>query len=188
MGDATVGKAPSPRVLGGSLTRDRDGVLITVLTTDGGYFTPNVVQSIWSNVNKRSYPKTWDGAELPRGYVIRWRDPTRFLCGQCGRSLGDYVAYHVNREYGVVADTARTYKPHENFSGRPGGAAERRAPKRQRFELSGEVGYRAARTRAHFRCPRCGHAAPPYNLARLGRALFDAPRRQFRVGEDPMSL
>jgi hypothetical protein len=112
MGDATVGKAAAPRVLGGSLTRDCDGVLVTVLTTDGGYFTPNVVQNIWSNVRKRSYMKSWDGADLPRGYVIRWRDPTRFVCGQCGRSLGDYVAYHVNREYGVVADTARSYKPH----------------------------------------------------------------------------
>lgn len=68
----------------------------------------------------------------------------------------------------------------------PGGAAERRAPKRQRFELSGEVGHRASRTWAHFRCLQGEHAAPPYNLGRLGRALFEVPRSQFRVGDDPM--
>ena len=39
---------------------------------------------------------------------------------------------------------------------------------------------------ALFRCPKCGFEPPSYNLARLGRSIFEAPRPEFRVGDDPM--
>jgi predicted RNA-binding Zn-ribbon protein involved in translation (DUF1610 family) len=183
MADAMGGLRRRPKVLGGSLTRAPDGVLVTVLTTSLGYPTPLVVQEIWSNARKRSYPKAWDGAQPPPGIWIRWRDAARFLCGRCGRSLGHYVAYHVRSEYGIVEDTAKRYHPRENFASRPPGAAERRAPSQPRFLRGGNIG-RAATTTALFRCPKCGYVAPPYNLARLGRTLFDTPRSEFRVGED----
>jgi hypothetical protein len=183
MTDATRGSPPRPKVLGGSLARAPDGILVTVLTTSLGYPTPLAIQEIYSNARKRSYPEAWNGAEPPPGIWIRWRDAAAFLCGRCGRSLGRYVAYHVRSEYGIVEDTAKRYQPRENFTVRPPGAAERRAPPQPRFRRGGDIG-RAATTTALFRCPKWGYVAPPYNLARLGRTLFDSPRSEFRVGED----
>jgi hypothetical protein len=165
-----MAKEPDARVtvLGGSLTRSADGRLQT-LQTHGQYPSPHGVQEVWSNASQRRYPKPWDGEALPDlGYVIEWR-PCEIACGNCGRSLGRYVAYHARAEWGVVEQTARRYEDNPANAQSPG---SRNPRPRQRFRLEGEVGRRATKTTVHFRCPGCRREYQR-NLSRLGRTLFD---------------
>jgi len=173
-------------VPGGSLHRASNGMLCTILTTSASYPSPNAVQEIWSNATTRRYPNAWDGVEPEGALVIWWSDRIKFVCGRCERALGRYVAYHTGREYGVVEDTARRYYPRENFSTRPEVMRARLSPSRRRFSLRGEVGHRASKTFCHFRCPQCA-LEREYNLARLGRGLFESPRIGFKVGVDGLA-
>lgn len=173
-------------VLGGSLHRAPNGRLCTILTTPAAYPSPDAVQEIWSNATARRYPKAWDGIEPEGALVIWWSDPIEFLCGRCERSLGRYLAYHAGREYGVVVPTARRYYPRESFAARPEAAGARLSPSRRRFSRTGEVGHRASKTVCHFRCAHCS-SEQEYNLARLGRRLFERPTRTFKVGVDRLA-
>lgn len=174
-------------VLGGSLHRAPNGRLCTILTTPVSYPSPEAVQGIWSTATTRRYPKAWDGVEPEGALVIWWSDPIKLVCGRCERSLGGYVAYHARREYGLVEDTTRHYLPRENVAARPESTRTRLSPARRRFSLAGEVGHRASKTVCHFRCPRCSLEVEyevEYNLARLGRRLFERPTESFKVGVD----
>jgi hypothetical protein len=170
-------------VVGGSLHRAPNGMLCTIQTTSSSYPSPKAVQETWSNVTTRRYPKAWDGLEPEGALVIWWSDPIELLCGRCERPLGEYVVYHARREYGIVVDTARRQYPRENFTTRPEATRARLSLSRPRFFLTGEVGRRASKTFCHFRCTRCS-SEREYNLARLGRGLFERPRKAFRVGVD----
>lgn len=170
-------------VLGGSLHRAPNRMLCTIQTTSPVYPSPKTVQEIWSNAATRRYPKVWDGVEPEGALVIWWSDPIRLRCGRCERSLGDYVAYHARQEYGLVEGTTRRYYPRDNLSARPEATRARLSPTQPRFSLTGEVGHRASKTFCRFRCTRCAWEHE-FNLARLGRALFERPRRIFRVGVD----
>jgi hypothetical protein len=163
-------------VMGGSLTSSPEGRLQT-LQTHGMYPSPQDVQSVWTSSTRRRYPKSWHGQPLEQvGHVIEW-EPREIACGKCHRSLGDYVAYRVlypdkqfQGEQGVVEKTSRRYEPQQETAR---GQAASRGPKSQpRFQLKGEVGRRAAKTTACFRCPGC-QSEYPRNLARLGAQLFD---------------
>lgn len=111
--------------------------------------------------------------------MIEW-EPREIVCGKCHRSLGKYVAYRVlypdgelHREQGIVEDTSRRY---ERQAETARGQAASRGPKSQpRFRLEGEVGRRAAKTTAYFRCPGC-RSESRRNLARLGAQVFEHTR------------
>jgi hypothetical protein len=173
-------------VLGGSLHRAPNGKLCTIQTTSVSYPSPNAVQEIWSNVTTRRYPRAWDGIEPDGALVIWWSDLIKLSCGRCGRSFGGYVAYHAGKEYGVVENTTRRYYPRENFAARPESTRTRLSPARRRFSFSGEVGHRASKTLCHFRCSHCS-SEQEYNLARLGRWLFERPTKAFKVGVDRLA-
>lgn len=162
-------------VLGGSLTRSPQGRLQT-LQTHGMHPSPQCVQELWSNTTRRRYPKAWEGQSLGEaGYTIEW-EQREIACGACGRSLGRYVAYRTvhpsgeaHRERGVVEDISRRYERQAELA--RGQAASRGPRANPRFHIEGEIGRRAAKTTAHFRCPGCGREHTR-NLARLGEALF----------------
>jgi hypothetical protein len=161
--------------MGGSLTRSAEGRLQT-LQTHGQYPSPMSVQEVWTNASRRRYRKAWEGQPLgPVGHVIEW-EPREIACGACGRSLGGYAGYRVrypdgqlHREQGIVEDTSRRY---ERSAATPRGAGTRGPRSRPRFWLDGEIGRRAAKTAACFRCPGC-KSEYRRNLARLGRQLFE---------------
>jgi hypothetical protein len=166
-----------PLVLGGSLTRSPEGRLQT-LQTHGMYPSPQGVQEVWSSATRRRYPKGWEGKPLESvGHVIEW-EPRAIACGACGHSLGTYVAYRARRsddrargEQGVVEDTSRRYEQQANLTR---GSGARRPRPHARFWLEGEIGRRAAKTTACFRCSGC-HREYRRNLSRLGGQLFQHP-------------
>jgi hypothetical protein len=173
-------------VLGGSLTHSPGGVLQT-LQTHGVHPSPQAVQEVWSNITRRRYRQAWEGAPLePVGHTLEWR-PRKLACGRCGNPLGTYVAYRVvhpdptlRGEHGVVEKISRRY---ERSTGTARGQAGSRGPKSNpRFWLEGEIGRRAAKTTACFRCPACGQEYR-HNLARLGETLFTSnPNATFTLG------
>jgi hypothetical protein len=129
------------------------------------------MQQLWSGLRQRRPKPAWDGHPLAeRGYTVDWRGPRQVICGapRCGRSLGEYVAYHALDEYGLVEDTARMYSPNPSRSTDPG--ARHIRPK-ARFSLEGQAGMFAADTRARFWCESCKKHRVR-NLARLGEAMF----------------
>jgi hypothetical protein len=152
--------------------------VLHTLQTHGIYPSPQTVQQIWSNSSRRRYPKAWEGAPLdPIGYTLEWQ-PREIACGHCGRSLGEYVAYRaalsgqagLHQECGFVERTTRHYQSYVETAPRQAG---RRGPRlNPRFWLEGEVGRRASKTTACFRCPGCKRQYRR-NLARLGDTLFD---------------
>ena len=160
--------------MGGSLTHSAEGRLQT-LQTHGQYPSPISVQEVWTNATRRRYRKAWEGQTLgPYGHVIEW-EPREIACGACGRSVGGYAGYRVrypdgrlHLEQGIVEDTSRRY---ERSSSTPRGAGTRGPRSQPRFWLEGEIGRRAAKTTACFRCPGCKREYRR-NLARLGRQLF----------------
>jgi hypothetical protein len=167
-------RAPEDPVLGGSLTRSPEGRLQT-LQTHGIYPSPQGVQEVWTSAKRRRYRKVWEGQKLePVGYVIEW-DPRKIACGACGRALGAYAGYRicypdgrVHEEQGIVEDTTRRY---ERDASSGSGAGSRGPRSQPRFWREGEVGMRAARTTACFRCPGCKKKYRR-NLARLGAQFF----------------
>jgi hypothetical protein len=170
-------------VLGGSITRAPNGDFYTVITTSPPYPSPQTLQQIWSSATRRRSKKAWDGLEPEGALVIFWTpSPILLACGVCGSSLGGYVAYRAGPEFGIVADTSREYFDPSSFSPQTfaGDPHRRFSPREPRFRLEGEVGGHAARTGAHFRCPRCGHGSQR-NLRRLGKGLFGSRPRSFSV-------
>jgi hypothetical protein len=177
----------APLVLGGSITRSPEGRWHT-LQTHGQYPTPMSVQDVWSSASRRRYRKDWDGKPVGDvGYRIEW-EQRRIAC-VCGRSLGDYAAYRVCRasgqeqrleEHGVVEDTTHRYG-HTTERMRDGSRNERSKP---RFWLSGEIGFRARKSAAHFRCRGCGRTHER-NLHRLGQQVFESPAGQTFVLSSP---
>jgi hypothetical protein len=165
----------TPLVLGGSITRSPEGRLQT-LQTHGIHPSPQGVQGVWSNASRRRYPKAWQGQRIEQvGYAIEW-EPREIVCGKCHRSLGRYVAYRIRYadgrlqgEQGIVEDTSRRYEQQAETA--RGQAASRGPKSRPRFRLEGEVGRRAAKTTACFRCPSC-RAEFQRNLARLGAQVL----------------
>ena len=164
-------------VLGGSLTRSPDGWLQT-LQTHGVYPSPPSVQEVWTNASRRRYPHAWERKPLASvGHKIEW-EPREVACGACGRSLGAYVGYRIrypggrlDREKGIVEDTSRRYE-RDIMTARGAGS---RGPRPQpRFWLEGEIGRRASKTSACFRCPGCKKVYRR-NLSRLGGQFFDRP-------------
>jgi hypothetical protein len=141
--------------------------------------SPQTVQEVWNNSSRRRYPTAWNGEELaPVGYAIQWR-PHKVACGKCGRPLGEYIGYRIRypdgslgMEFGIVEKTSRRY---ERNAMTPRGAGTRGPRPRPRFELSGEVGRRAAKTTAIFRCRGC-NKEHHRNLSTLGRAFFERRR------------
>jgi hypothetical protein len=162
-------------VLGGSLTRSAEGRLQT-LQTHGIYPSPQNVQAVWSSASRRRYPQAWRGEALEQvGHVITW-EQREIACSACGHSLGQYVAYRVDYpdgrpqgEQGIVEKTARRYEaqPPEIRSGARGPRT------RPRYQLEGEIGHRAAKATACFRCPGCRREYRR-NLARLGGQLYES--------------
>jgi hypothetical protein len=136
-----------------------------------------MVQQVWSNITRRQYKQAWEGEPLePVGYTLEWQ-PRDIACGQCGKSLGKYVAYRavyadapqLRGERGLVERTSRHYQANAATAQRQAG---NRGPKSTpRFWLEGEIAWRAAKTSACFRCPSCGRAYRR-NLASLGEGLF----------------
>jgi hypothetical protein len=168
-------QAPST-ILGGSLTRSPQGRLQT-LQTHGLHTSPSAAQQVWSQMKRRRYPRAWDGKPLStQGSVIDWSEQVEIACGACRHSLGQYRAYHVRDEEGIVEDTARHYEQAATGARSPGDRAPRSRP---RFQIDGEIGGRARKTTARFRCPGCGREYNR-NLARLARQLFEhAPGEVF---------
>jgi hypothetical protein len=72
-------------------------------------------------------------------------------------------------EFGIVEKTSRRY---ERNAMTPKSAGTRGPRPRPRFELSGEVGRRAAKTTAIFRCRGC-NKEHHRNLSTLGRQFFE---------------
>jgi len=172
-------------VLGGSLTLAPNGYLATIQTIAIAYPAPMVVAELWPTVASRRYPKAWDGIE-PRGaLIIYWTpEPTAIECG-CGARLGKYRAYQARGEYGVIRDSPRRYHPPNRYPAEtikhmPN---DRIAPPRQSFWLTGDVGTRASRTIAHFRCSRC-RQEHERNLRRLGKTLFETPSPRYVLQTD----
>lgn len=173
-------KEETPLVMGGSVTRSPDGRLHT-LQTHGQYPTPMSVQEVWSNASRKRYRKNWDGQPLDSvGFRIEW-EPRHIAC-ECGRSLGDYVAYRVCRvsgqeqrleEHGVVEDTQHRYG-YASERMRDGSRNRRSKP---RFRIDREIGRRARKTTAHFHCRGCGHTHER-NLHRLGQQVFESRSEQ----------
>ena len=183
--DAMTGgpKDRPPRVLGGSLFRAPNGYRCLIQTTGRFYPAPMVVRQIYANASEKRNPKAWDGTEPQGALVIYLTDPIDLTCERCGGSLGSYVAYWARAEYGVLDDSARHYHPRENFPPDhfKNSPQDRLAPANPRFELDGEVGFRAARSIARFRCANCG-GRHEHNLRRLGKRLFDARPGSFPIG------
>jgi hypothetical protein len=149
-------------VLGGSLHRAPNGDLATIQTTNTTYPAPLVVRQIWASVTQRRYPTAYDGREPEGVLVIYWSDPISLECGHCRRGIGAYVAYHADREYGIVAADSHRDRLTE----------KRSMPTRDpRHWLTGNSGSKAADTIAHFECPRCHHHYER-NLGRLGLVLW----------------
>lgn len=174
---ASDGARQSP-VLGGSLTVSADGQLQT-LQTHGMYPSPLAMQDLWTNASRRRYPEAWAGEELAAvGYTVEW-ERHGVACGACGRSLGEYVGYRIRYavqsdfgEHGVVEKTSRRY---ERSVMTPRGAGTRGPKPRPRFDVTGEVGRRAAKATAIFWCRGCKREHHR-NLSTLGREFFKRPR------------
>jgi uncharacterized Zn-finger protein len=162
-------------VMGGSLTHSANGRLQT-LQTHGMYPSPMSVQEVWTNATRRRYRKAWEGQPLEQvGHVIEW-EPREVACGVCGRPLGGYVGYRVrypdgrvDREQGIVEDTSRRY---ERNASTPRGAGTRGPKSHPRFWLEREIGKRASKTSACFRCPGC-KSVFRRNMTQLGRRFFE---------------
>jgi hypothetical protein len=117
-----------------------------------------VMADLWPTLRGKRYPPAWDGIEPEGATVILWTPRSiRILCGECSKSLGSFRAYHARGEYGIVRDVPIRYHP----TGRHTADALARMPNdRQQADapiywLTGEEGFRAAKTCAHFRCTIC---------------------------------
>jgi hypothetical protein len=157
----TKAREPRPILPSGSLTRDPEGRLITVLT-NSDRLTPIDAQALWSQLKQHPSPARWDGRQPTEGRVVRWTGPIAFACAQCGRGLGEFVAYRFGRESGIVRDVAKAS-----------------SAQTKHYCLSGEVGGSASNTSARFKCG-CGYEAVR-NAGRLGRALFNSGSMQLVV-------
>jgi hypothetical protein len=156
-----------PRVHGGVLTKDPSGRLLSILVRCPGVdrVTPAIAQEVWSSARDRKQ-RRWDpldAARLERGLVIEWRRDRVIACEHCATSLGAYVAYRSDTEYGIVADTARSAR-----------AASLTPAPRSRFRLEGRAAERAGKTTAVFHCAKCKRDIRR-NLATLGKQLFTGP-------------
>ncbi len=182
------GHSVSPRrapkyVLGGSLHPAPNGYLATIQTTSSIYPAPMVIAELWPTIRSKRFSQAWNGIEPEGALVIYWTPrPTRILCGQCGKSLGKYRAYQAGGEYGVVSDTPRRYHSPDRH---PPGTLKQMPQDRQQaarpvFWLTGEVGFRATKTFAHFRCTVCD-VEYEANLRRLGQPIWQQTPETYRV-------
>jgi hypothetical protein len=161
-------------VLGGSMIRAANGYRAIPQYTPI-YPTPMTVKQIYSNARQRRYTPSWDGAEPDAKQIIYFTDPIRIWTGCCHRSLGPFVAYNAGGEYGVIRDEARQRHPigslpAEELARQPN---DRFDAKSLTFWIDGEVGGKAAKAWACFRCLKCGHEFNPRNLRKLGKSLFE---------------
>ncbi len=66
---------PRGRPLGWMLHRAPNGDLVTLQPTRIAYPTSLTVQEIWTGVNERTAPASWNGLEPQGGLVIWWAEP-----------------------------------------------------------------------------------------------------------------
>lgn len=161
-------------VLGGSLHRAPSGYLATIQTARTMHPAPLVMAELWPTLRGKRHPAVWDGVEPKGATVILWTPtPTTIRCGECGKSLGKYRAYEALGEHGIVNETPIRYHPpgrhtSESLRHLPN---DRHQPIAPIYWRTGEDGFRAAKTFAHFRCTIC-RIEFEENMRRLGRKLF----------------
>ena len=164
-------RAPS-NVLGGSLTRAANGDLVISQTTNTSFPSPKVVQELWARTSRQRYPEKWDGID-PDGAVLIYftNSPIKITCGQCHTGLGDYRAYNVGGEFGIVFETSREYRSSSTLSPetRADSPHQRVARQDPRFHTTERS--KANSTSAHFRCS-CRRRYER-NLRRLGKHLWE---------------
>lgn len=169
-------------ILGGSITTGLDGYRLLPQYTPM-YPTPMSVQQIYSTAITRRYPPKWDGKEPEAKQVIRLTDPFPITTECCYRSLGEFVAYQADEEFGVIRHDPKQRHlignfPPDHFANQPNDAF---APKNPTFRLDGEVGGEAAKAYAVFWCPKCRKPFNPRNLAKLGKHLFEAQPTKYSL-------
>jgi hypothetical protein len=170
-------------VLGGSLSRADSGYLATIQTTGGIHPSPMMVRDLWPTVRSKRSPEAWNDREPDGELVIYWTPrSTTIVCGECGKSLGKYRAYQAGRESGIVSDTPRRYHPPGRHAA---GTLELMPQDREQgeppvFWITGDIGFRSAKSFAHFRCTVC-RIEFEENLRRLGLNLFEAMPKTYQV-------
>jgi hypothetical protein len=98
-----------PHPYGGVHTVDPDGRLLTISTPLEGTtrVTPAHAQDAWSAARERPR-QHWSAeyeAKMLTGLVIEWKPALAINCERCRVSLGNYVPYRSDTEYGIVEDT-----------------------------------------------------------------------------------
>jgi hypothetical protein len=142
-----------------------------------------VMAELWPTLRGKRHPAIWNGVEAEGTTVILWTPrPIPIRCGECGKSLGKYRAYQARGEYGIVSETPIRYHPPGKH---PAGALahmpnDRQQPIARIYWRTGEEGFRAAKTFAHFRCTIC-RVEFEENMRRLGKRLFDQMPEAYRV-------
>lgn len=188
-GTPQEGRSATPRrrrqpevVLGGSIIRAPNGYRAIPQYTPA-YPTPQTVKQIYSNARARRYPSKWDGKEPDAALTIYLTDAFTIVTACHNRSLGRFVAYQAEGEYGIIRDEAVQRHPTGNsppseFVGKPNDAFEAKQPL---FWIEGEIAGHAAKASARFRCPKCRRAFNPRNLRRLGKELFEQRPKRYEL-------
>lgn len=167
------------RVLGGQVFRTADGY--RALPQYGPVY-PSwlIVQQVYSASITTLSPPKWDSTQPDAKQIMYFTDPFKIVSGCCWRSLGNFVAYHVEEEYGVIRhDTVKRHPignfPPDQFADR---AYEGFEAKNPTFHTDGEIGRCADNAYAILLCPKCRRTYNPRNMSKLGKELFDSrPKR-----------
>jgi hypothetical protein len=140
--------------------------------------TQETLQINWS-ILRQGKQRDFSTVPPEGGHRVSWLCRARIKCGQCGKSLGDYVVYRVGRRHGLVEDTTAYWHPDWG---------PRRSPHRSeggtpRFRVLEED---AGGNTAFFYCARCRHEFNPRKASRLGHKIAKSGETEF-VLKDPFN-